>query len=135
MMDRPRPCRCGRAGEEDFSYEKSSQVKNLRTKIFRRRPSADHPHMAGVAQDDVLPGDFDRVKAAASDFGFKGVAPDFAVDGADRAADDATVFHRFCGKHGFDPCGVVTERAGCRALVKGGGAERMLHEGQSFSAV
>jgi hypothetical protein len=117
----------GGAGDEDFSYEKSSLPKNLRTKIFRARPFAHDAHKSGVAQDDVLPGDFDGVKAAAAHFGFKQVAPDLAIDGAHGSSDHAAALHGLGREDRIDPGDVFAKGRWGGALWKGGGVIGMLH--------
>mgnify|MGYP006165708107 CR=1 FL=1 len=80
-----------------------------------------------VAQDDVLPGDFDGVKAAAAHFCFKQVAPDLAIDGAHGSSDHAAALHGLGREDRIDPGDVFAKGRWGGALWKGGGVIGMLH--------
>jgi hypothetical protein len=65
--------------------------------------SADDPQKTGVADHDPLTAGFNKVKPARAQLGDEAVAPDFAVDPAQVAADDPAARHGFCAEHFGNP--------------------------------
>ncbi|WP_238367606.1 hypothetical protein [Mesobacterium pallidum] len=60
-------------------------------RFFRGGPLAQHPQLAGVADDHELVAAFEQVKAPAAAFGDQPLPPDLLFDPSDRPAHDAAL--------------------------------------------